>query len=409
MDFEHNARTQELLGRLQTFMDAHVYPHEAEFERQATRVAGEAFPLPPLLAQLQTLARAQELWNLFLPDPVHGAGLSNAEYAPLCEIMGRVYWAPEVFNCNAPDTGNMELLATYGSPEQQARWLQPLLEARIRSGYCMTEPDVASSDATNIATRIHRDGDSYVISGRKWWTTNGLHPNLGLLIVMGLSNPDAPRHQRHSQILVDPRTPGVAIRRHLTVFGYEETPAGHAEVEFTEVRVPAANLILGEGRGFEIAQGRLGPGRVHHCMRSVGAAERALELMCRRLLARHAFGGPLAAQSVWEQRVGECRTEIDMCRLLVLRTAWLMDQGGNRAAATEIAAIKVAVPRMLQRVVDTAIQAFGGAGVSDDFGLAALYARARTMRIVDGPDEVHNRTIARLEFRKYRPPRASGS
>jgi acyl-CoA dehydrogenase len=406
MNFEHTPRTRELMAQVAAFMDAEVYPREAEFERQARPPPDGPFPLPPLLPELQSKARAAGLWNLFLPGKHHGAGLSNVEYAPLCEIMGRVYWAPEVFNCNAPDTGNMELLAMYGSPEQQQRWLAPLLEAKIRSAYCMTEPDVASSDATNIATRIRRDGEQYVIDGRKWWSSNGMHPNLGLLVVMGLSNPDGPRHQRHSQILVDPRTPGITLRRHLPVFGYHEAPSGHVEFEFSGVRVPLANLVLGEGRGFEIAQGRLGPGRVHHCMRSIGAAERALELMCRRLLSRTAFGGPLAAQSAWEQRVGECRTEIEMCRLLVYRTAWLMDTTGNKAAATEIAAIKVAVPRMLQRVVDTAIQAFGAAGVSDDFGLAALYARARTMRIVDGPDEVHNRTIARLEFRKYRPPKA---
>jgi len=406
MDFDLSPRSRELAARLAAFMDEHVYPNEAEFERQVAPAGRGEFVFPPLLAELQPRARAAGLWNLFLPagphGSHHGAGLSNVEYAPLCEIMGRVYWAPEVFNCSAPDTGNMEVLAMYGTPQQQARWLEPLLRAEIRSAYCMTEPDVASSDATNIRTTIRRDGDEYVVSGRKWWTSNGMHPKLGLLIVMGKSDPGAAPHRQHAQILVDAHAPGVTVRRPLPVFGYHDAPGGHVEMEFSDVRVPAANLILGEGRGFEIAQGRLGPGRVHHCMRSIGVAERALELMCRRLLARTAFGGPLSGQSAWEQRVAECRVEIECCRLLVYRTAWLMDTAGNKAARTEIAAIKVAVPRMLQRVVDTAIQAFGGAGVSDDFGLAAMYARARTMRLVDGPDEVHNRSIARLEFRKYR-------
>jgi alkylation response protein AidB-like acyl-CoA dehydrogenase len=409
MDFEHNARTRDLIARVGAFMGEHVLPNEGRFEAEVAAAATGAFVWPPLLDELKTRARAEGLWNLFLPDAHHGAGLSNCEYAPLAEVMGQVYWASEVFNCNAPDTGNMEVLHMYGTAEQQARWLAPLLTGEIRSAFCMTEPDVASSDATNIATRIRRDGDDYVIDGRKWWTTNGMHPHLAILIVMGVSNPDGERHRRHAQILVEPTTPGVTIVRHLPVFGYHEAPAGHVEIRFEGVRVPAGNLLLGEGRGFEIAQGRLGPGRVHHCMRSIGAAERALEMMCRRLLSRHAFGGPLAAQSVWEQRIGECRTEIDMCRLLVYRTAWLMDRGGNKAARSEIASIKVAVPRMLQRVVDTAIQAFGGAGVTDDFGLAALYARARTMRLVDGPDEVHNRDIARLELKKYRPPRPAGT
>jgi acyl-CoA dehydrogenase len=404
MDFTHSARSQALQASLAAFMQAHVYPNEARFEREATPTADGRFPFPAVLGELQAQARAEGLWNLFLPDATHGAGLSNVDYAPLAEIMGRVYWAPEVFNCNAPDTGNMELLHDYGSAEQKARWLMPLLDGRIRSAYCMTEPDVASSDATNITTRIRRDGDHYVISGRKWWTTNGMHPKLGILIVMGLSDPDAPPHSRHAQILVPPDAPGVEIVRHLPVFGFHEAPSGHVEIHFNDVRVPVENLILGEGRGFEIAQGRLGPGRIHHCMRSVGAAERALEAMCRRLLERRAFGKTLAEQSVWEQRVAECRIEIEMCRLLVYRTAWLMDEGGNKKARTEIAAIKVAVPRMLQRVVDLAIQAFGGAGVTDDFGLSAMYARARTMRLVDGPDEVHNRTVARLEFRKYASP-----
>jgi len=402
MDFRHSPRALDLLARVSAFMDEHIYPNEARFETEMACAATGDFRYPTFFRELQGKARAAGLWNLFLPDPEHGMGLSNVEYAPLAEIMGRVYWAPEIFNCNAPDTGNMELLHDYGTEAQKAQWLTPLLKAEIRSAYCMTEPAVASSDATNIATSIQRDGDHYVINGRKWWTTNGMHPHLGILIVMGLSNPGAPPHARHSQILVPVETGGVRILRHLPVFGFHEAPAGHVEVVFENVRVPADHLILGEGRGFEIAQGRLGPGRVHHCMRSIGAAERALEAMCRRLLERQAFGRALAEQSVWEQRIGECRTQIEAARLLVYRTAWLMDEGGNRNARTEIAAIKVAVPRMFQEVVDTAIQAFGGAGVTDDFGLAGLYARARTMRLVDGPDEVHNRTIARLELKRYR-------
>ncbi|MEI6459296.1 MAG: acyl-CoA dehydrogenase family protein [Pseudomonadota bacterium] len=404
MDFRHSPRTLDLMGRLEAFMAEHIYPREAQFDAEMASAASGDFRYPSFFRDLQAQAQSAGLWNLFLPDPIQGMGLKNVEYAPLAEIMGRSGWAPEVFNCNAPDTGNMELLHDYGSPAQKAQWLEPLLKAQIRSAYCMTEPEVASSDATNIATRIRRDGDWYVINGRKWWTTNGMHPHLAILIVMGVSDPEAPPHARHAQILVPLDTAGVRILRHLPVFGFHEAPAGHVEICFENVRVPADHLILGEGRGFEIAQGRLGPGRVHHCMRSIGAAERALEALCRRLLARHAFGGALAQQSVWEQRIGECRTDIELCRTLVYRTAWLMDEGGNKNARTEIAAIKVAVPRMFQRVVDTAIQAFGGAGVTDDFGLAALYARARTMRLVDGPDEVHNRTIARLELRRYRPP-----
>jgi alkylation response protein AidB-like acyl-CoA dehydrogenase len=406
MDFRHSPRTLDLIARLEAFMAEHIVPLEARFEAEMAPAAVGDFRYPSFFRELQAKARAAGLWNLFLPDPTHGAGLRNVEYAPLAEIMGRVYWAPEVFNCNAPDTGNMELLHDYGSEAQKARWLAPLLEAQIRSAYCMTEPDVASSDATNIATRIRRDGDAYVVDGHKWWTTNGMHPHLGILIVMGVSNPEAEPHRRHGQILVPPSTPGVRIVRHLPVFGFHEAPAGHVEIRFENVRVPADHLILGEGRGFEIAQGRLGPGRIHHCMRSIGAAERALEAMCRRLQSRHAFGRALAEQSTWEQRIAECRIDIEACRLLVYRTAWLMDEGGNKNARTEIAAIKVAVPRMFQRVVDTAIQAFGGAGVTDDFGLASLYARARTMRLVDGPDEVHNRSIARLELRRYAAPAA---
>jgi alkylation response protein AidB-like acyl-CoA dehydrogenase len=329
MDFEHSPRAQQLFGRVRAFIDEHILPVEAEFERQAAWDGRGPVPLPALLPALQAQARTAGLWNLFLPDPAHGAGLKTVEYAPLCELMGRVYWAPEVFNCNAPDTGNMELLHDYGTPAQHARWLAPLLRAEIRSAYCMTEPAVASSDATNIACEIRRDGDEYVVTGRKWWTTNALHPNLGVLIVMGKSNPEAPPHAQHSQIIVDPQARGVTIRRHLPVFGYHEVPNGHGEIDFDAVRVPADNLILGEGRGFEIAQGRLGPGRIHHCMRSIGAAERALEMMCRRLLSRRAFGKAIAEHSVWEQRIGELRQQIDMCRLYVYRTAWLMDTAGR--------------------------------------------------------------------------------
>jgi len=402
MDLRPSARSREWLDRLAEFMTAHVYPAEAEFEQQVAPAAHGQFVWPVVLGELKTKARRAGLWNLFMGDPAHGPGLSNVEYAPLAELMGRVYWAPEVFNCNAPDTGNMELLHRYGTPEQRARWLEPLLAGEIRSAYCMTEPAVASSDATNLETRIRRDGDCYVVSGRKWWTTNGLHPHLRILIVMGLSNPEAERHRRHAQILVEPSTHGVTILRHLPIFGFHDAPAGHAEILFDEVRVPLTNLILGEGRGFEVAQGRLGAGRIHHCMRSIGVAERALEMMCRRLMTRQTFGVPLSSQSVWEQRVGECRAAIESSRALVYRAAWLIDQQGLEGARTEIAAIKVVVPRMLQSVVDITQQAFGAAGITDDFGLAAMYARARTMRIVDGPDEVHNRTVARLEFRKYR-------
>jgi len=392
-------RSVRLCGRVEAFMNRHVVPNEPEFERQCAEQALTT-GMPPLLEELKALARNEGLWNLFLPDATHGAGLTNLEYAPIAEAMGRVYWAPEVFNCSAPDTGNMELLHVYGSEAQKKRWLEPLLAGDIRSAYCMTEPDVASSDATNIRTEIRRDGDYYVISGKKWWITNGLHPQLRILIVMGRSDLGAPKHQQQSQILVPVDTPGVSICRPLPIFGFSDLPGGHAEVQFDGVRVPTENLILGEGRGFEIAQGRLGPGRIHHCMRCVGVAERALELTCDRLVSRVAFGRPLAEQSVWQQRIAEARIDIDQARLLVYQAAALMDTVGNRAARKEIAAIKVAVPRMAQRVVDMAVQAFGGAGVTGDFGLSGMYARTRTMRIVDGPDEVHNLTIAKLEFKR---------
>jgi acyl-CoA dehydrogenase len=404
MPFAASPKSRLVLERLEDFMGTLVDPNEAEYERQLAEAPPGTFRVPPLMEELKAKARAAGLWNLFLPDSERGAGLSNLEYAPLAECMGRVYWAAEVFNCSAPDTGNMEVLERYGTDAQKAKYLQPLLDGRIRSSFCMTEPDVASSDATNIETRIERDGDWYVINGRKWWTTNAYHPNNGLYIVMGKTDPSAPRHRQQSQVLVDPTTPGVRRVRPLPVFGYLEPPKGHGEVIFENVRVPIENLVLGEGRGFEISQGRLGPGRIHHCMRVIGQSERLLEKTCRRLRSRVAFGHPLSEQSVWEERIAQARTEINMCRLLTQHVAYLMDTVGNKSARSEISQIKVAATRMGQRIADMAIQAFGAAGVTDDFGLAHAYARLRTLRIGDGPDEIHHRTIARLEFAKYRDP-----
>jgi alkylation response protein AidB-like acyl-CoA dehydrogenase len=338
---------------------------------------------------------------MFLPEGEGGAGLTNLEYAPLAEIMGRVGWASEVFNCSAPDTGNMEVLARYGSPEQQEKWMKPLIDGKIRSAFLMTEPAVASSDATNIETSIKRDGDHYVINGRKWWSSGVGDPRCKIYIVMGKTDPDAPTYTQQSQILVPSDTPGVKVLRMLPVFGFDDAPHGHAEVLLENVRVPASNIILGEGRGFEIAQGRLGPGRIHHCMRTIGAAERALDKMCKRLLTREAFGKKLYEHSVWEQRVAEARTEIEMCRLLTLKAAYMMDTVGNKVARREIAMIKVAAPKMALKIIDDAIQAHGGGGVTTDFGLAKAYSGMRTMRLADGPDEVHNRTIARMEFKKH--------
>ena len=400
--FPQSERSRALLAQLREFMQANIYPNEALYEQQLRESGDDIFRVPPLMEELKAKARSAGLWNLFLPDSEYGAGLSNLDYAPLAEAMGSVIWAAEVFNCSAPDSGNMELLARYGSEEQKRKYLAPLLEGRTRSAYAMTEPEVASSDATNIETRIERDGDHYVINGRKWWTTNAYHPNLGFFIVMGKSDPGAPRHLQQSQILVDPDTPGIRRVRPLPVFGSLEPPKGHGEIVFENVRVPAENLILGEGRGFEISQGRLGPGRIHHCMRIIGHSERLLEQMCRRLLSRTAFGRVLATQSVWEERIAEIRTEINKCRLLTQHAAYLMDTVGNKAARSEISQIKVAATRLGQRAADMAIQAFGAAGVTDDFGLARAYARMRTLSIGDGPDEVHNRTIARLELAKYR-------
>lgn len=404
MSFEPNERTRALLKRLNQFMDDYIYPNEETYEQQveAFRAGGNVWQIPPIIEDLKAKAKAAGLWNLFLPDSEYGAGLTNLEYAPLAEIMGRVMWAPEVFNCAAPDTGNMEVLTRYGTPAQKERWLLPLLAGEIRSAFVMTEPEVASSDARNIRTSIRRDGDHYVINGRKWWSSGAYDPRCKIWIVMGQTNPDESSYRQQSMILVEPDTPGVEIVRYLTVFGYDDAPHGHAEIVFRDVRVPAENILLREGAGFEIAQGRLGPGRIHHCMRTIGVAERVLELMCKRLLTRHAFGSTLAEMSYWEQKVAECRTKINMARLLTLDAAHKMDTVGNKVARTEIAMIKVVAPRMAREVIDIAIQAFGGAGVAQDFNLARAYANIRTLSIADGPDEVHNRTIAREEFKKYR-------
>lgn len=398
MDFQHSDRARHWQERVNRFIGERILPRAADYWAE---VHADHTVQPRTMEALKAEAREAGLWNMFLPGD-HGAGLTNLEYAPLAEAMGRAgLWTPEVFNCNAPDTGNMEVLHMYGNAEQQARWLKPLMAGEIRSAFLMTEPEVASSDATNIQTSIVRDGDDYVINGRKWWSTNMGHPNVAIAIVMGKTDTGAATHQQQSQILVPTDTPGFRVERMLTVFGYDERPIGHAEVLLENVRVPASNLIAGEGRGFEIAQGRLGPGRIHHCMRVIGAAERALELMCERLLTRTAFRKAIAEHSVWEQRVADARTNIEMCRLMVLKAAWMIDQAGAKNAKSEIAQIKVAAPRMALKVIDDAIQAFGGAGVSGDTVLAEMYATVRTLRIADGPDEVHNRTIARLEYAKH--------
>ncbi len=409
MDFLYDDRTQELAQRLLDFMDSHVYPAEPVFAAQAEEAAraGDPWHRPPVVAELKTEARKRGLWNLFLAGHPQGAGLSNLQYAPLAEITGHSpSLAPAALNCSAPDTGNMELLAEFGTAEQQDRWLKALLDGEIRSAFCMTEPDVASSDAANISTRIQRSGDEYVINGRKWWSSGAMDPACEILIVMGKTAPDADRHRQQSMILVPRDTPGVSILRGMTLFGFDDaTHGGHAEVEFSDVRVPAANLIAGEGDGFAIAQARLGPGRVHHCMRLVGMAERALELLCRRVTKRAAFGRPLAEQGVIQDWIAEARVRIETTRLLVLKTAWLMDTVGNKGAHTEIQAIKVATPAMAEWVIDRAIQAHGAAGVSQDFPLAQLWAAARSLRFADGPDEVHKRSLAHRELRRYRPAR----
>lgn len=398
--FEYSQRCRELLARLEVFMNERVYPNEATAHAQVEQ--GERWAPLPIIEALKAEAKAQGLWNLFLPDSERGAGLTNLEYAPLAEMMGRVLWASEVFNCSAPDTGNMEVLVRYGSPEHKARWLEPLLEGELRSAFAMTEPEVASSDATNIQASITRDGDEYVINGRKWWTSGAGDPRCAVMIVMGKSSPDHPnKHRQQSMILVPMQTPGVKVERMLSVFGYDDAPHGHAEILFDNVRVPATNMLLGEGRGFEIAQGRLGPGRIHHCMRSIGMAERALELMCKRLVARSTWGKPVAERTVWRERIAESRIAIDQARLLVLNAAYKMDTVGNRAARQEIGMIKVAVPTMACRVLDWTIQAHGGGGVCQDFPIAHAYAMLRTLRLADGPDEVHRDQIARLELRRH--------
>jgi acyl-CoA dehydrogenase len=398
MDFEHSPKVKALQARVQAFMDEHVYPNERTFEQQ---LATNRWAQPPILEALKGKAREAGLWNLFLSHSERGPGLSNLEYAPLCEIMGRSHIAPEVFNCSAPDTGNMEVLDRYGTPVHHKAWLEPLLAGEIRSAFAMTEPDVASSDATNIRCEIKRDGDHYVINGRKWWTSGILHPHCQILIVMGQTNPEAPKHLQQSQILVPRDTPGVKVVRNLPVFGYDDAPHGHGEVLFENVRVPASNILLGEGRGFEIAQGRLGPGRIHHCMRVIGVAERALDAMCTRTKQRVAFGKPIAEQTVTLERIAESRIAIEQARLLVLKAAHMMDTLGNKVARKEIAMIKVAAPSAALKVIDWAIQAFGAAGVCDDFGLAYMYAGARTLRLADGPDEVHRNQIAKLELREH--------
>jgi acyl-CoA dehydrogenase len=386
MEFEHSEKVGKLQERVEAFMVEHIYPNEEELFAQVNE--GDRWQPVPLLENLKAKARAAGLWNLFLPESQYGAGLTNLEYAPLCEIMGRSPWAPEVFNCSAPDTGNMEVLVRYGTVEQRERWLDPLLAGEIRSAFAMTEPDVASSDATNIDTRIRRDANDYVINGRKWWTSGALDPRCKIMIVMGQSDPDSPdRYRRQSMILVPLPHPGVVIKRMLPVFGYDEAPHGHAEVLFDNVRISAANMLLGEGRGFEIAQGRLGPGRIHHCMRLIGLAERALERMCRRTMTRTTFGARISDQSVTQERMAEARIMIEQARLLTLKAAWMMDKYGNKEARAEIAMIKVAAPNMACRVIDWAIQAFGGAGVTGDYGLAYAYATARVLRLADGPDE----------------------
>jgi acyl-CoA dehydrogenase len=405
VDFQHSERSQAMQADVQTFLDEDIYPAEHEFERQAveSRRAGDPFRTPDILAGLKDKARSRGLWNLFLPDNHHGAGLSVLDYAPIAELSGRSLGiAPEAMNCSAPDTGNMELLAMFGTPEQNEQWLTPLLNGQIRSCFSMTEPDVASSDATNISTRIERDGGDYVITGTKWWSTGALRPECKISIVMGVSDPDADVHSRQSMILVPLDTPGVTIQRSTTVYGYDDGPhGGHGVIEFDAVRVPAENLLGEQGKGFALAQARLGPGRIHHCMRSLGLAERALELMCLRVMSRTAFGKPLAQQGVIQEWIAESRMELDLARLLVLKAAWMIDTVGVRNARTEIAAIKVAAPRAALNVLERAIQAHGAGGVSGDFPLAEGWAQLRTLRLADGPDEVHLRSVAREELREY--------
>lgn len=401
MNFEYSDLCKDYLARVRAFMDEHIYPNEPVYAAQMAAFGTERWQVPAIIEELKAKAKSAGLWNLFLPDSEEGAGLSNSDYAPLAEEMGRVPWASEVFNCAAPDTGNMEVFVRYGNEEHKQKWLKPLLAGEIRSAFLMTEPAVASADATNIECRIERDGDEYVINGRKWWSSGAGDPRCKVFIVMGKTNPDADVHSQQSMIVVPADAKGITIERFLPVFGYDDAPHGHMEIKLENVRVPASDILLGEGRGFEIAQGRLGPGRIHHCMRTIGAAERALELMVKRLMSREAFGKPIIKHSVWEGRIATARIEIEQCRLLTLKAAWMMDTVGNKVARGEIAMIKVAAPRMALKVIDDAIQAHGGCGVSNDTPLAYSYAGIRTLRMADGPDEVHERTISRIEAKKW--------
>jgi acyl-CoA dehydrogenase len=407
MEFEYSERCKILQGKLLSFMDEHIYPNEKAYKQEVDRNGrekGNRWLPTSIIEELKPKARQQGLWNLFLPKSARAPeGLSNLDYAPLCEIMGRVGWAPEVFNCSAPDTGNMETIERYGSEQHKRQWLEPLLRGEIRSAFAMTEPAVASSDATNIATRIERDGDEYVINGHKWWISGAGDPRCRIFILMGKTDPQAARHSQQSMILVPADAKGVTIKRPLSVFGYDDAPHGHCEITYENVRVPASNMLLGEGRGFEIAQGRLGPGRIHHCMRAIGVAERALDLMCQRLNQRVAFGRRISEQGVWRERIAESRIRIDTARLLTLKTAYMMDTVGNKHARAEIAMIKVLAPNVAQQVLDWSIQAHGAAGVSDDFPLAYMWAGNRTLRFADGPDEVHRNAIAKLELARHMP------
>lgn len=403
MDFAYTPKTQALRERLLAFMDEHIYPAEPRYDAElaANTAAGKRWTPLQVIEELKVKARAAGLWNLFLPESEYGAGLLNQEYAPLAEIMGRVPWASEVFNCSAPDTGNMETIVRYGTPEQKKQWLEPLLDGKIRSAFAMTEPAVASSDATNIESRIERQGDEYVINGRKWWTSGAGDPRCKIYIFMGKTDPTAPKHSQQSMILVPADTPGITVLRPLHVMGYDDAPHGHMEVLFENVRVPASNILLGEGRGFEIAQGRLGPGRIHHCMRLIGLAERSLELMCKRASSRVAFGKTIAQQTVTQERIAEARCMIEQARLLTMKAAWMMDVAGNKTAKLEIAMIKVVAPSMACKVIDWAMQVHGGAGMCQDFPLASFYAHARTLRFADGPDEVHRNAIAKWELGRH--------
>jgi alkylation response protein AidB-like acyl-CoA dehydrogenase len=395
-------KAKKTTGRLNKFMDVNIYPNESTYIKQIDDFGDNRWQVVPIIEDLKEEAKKEDLWNLFLPESDDGAGFTNAEYAPMCEIMGHSMWSAEVFNCSAPDTGNMEVLVRYGTEEQKEKYLKPLLEGKIRSAFAMTEPAVASSDATNIESEIKMDGNQYVINGTKWWTSGAMDPRCEFYIFMGKTDPDNKDiHKQQSMILVDKDTPGIKIKRHLPVFGYDDAPHGHAEIEFKDVRVPPENILLGEGRGFEIAQGRLGPGRIHHCMRTIGLAERTLEAMCKRLMTRKAFGKEIARHSIWQERIADARINIEMTRLLTLKAATMMDEVGNKVAKNEIAMIKVAAPTMALKIIDDAIQAFGGAGVTTDPRLAQAYAGMRTLRLADGPDEVHKQSIARNELKKY--------